>query len=54
MAAQVARHIFHVHEVLCRISDPQRGRFYKELGIDVVCPTLVLTDTINKALKDAS
>ena len=54
MAAQVARHIFHVHEVVCRVSDPRRGQFYKELGMDVVCPTLVLADTVSKALKDAS
>ena len=51
MAAQVASHIFHVPDVICRIGDPQRERFYKGLGINVVCPTLVLVDNIKSALE---
>ena len=49
MAAQVASHIFHVSDVICQISDPQREQFYRGLGINVVCPTVV---TLN-ALKEA-
>ena len=51
MAAQVAGHIFHVPDVICRIGDPQREKLYKGLGMKVVCPTLVLVDTIKEALK---
>ena len=53
MAAQVASHIFHVPDVICRIGDPQRERFYKGLGLNVVCPTMVLVDTIKRAVKGA-
>jgi trk system potassium uptake protein TrkA len=49
MAAQVASHIFHVSDVICRISDPQREKFYRGLGINVVCPTLVLVNALKGA-----
>ena len=51
MAAQVASHIFHVPQVICRIGDPERGKFYKGLGIRVVCPTLVVVDNLMGALQ---
>ena len=53
MAAQVASHIFHVPEVICRIGDPQREAFYRGLGINVVCPTTAMVDSIKKGLNDA-
>ena len=51
MAAQVASQIFHVPDVVCRIGDPQREKFYEGLGIRVVCPTVVVADSIKLALK---
>jgi trk system potassium uptake protein len=39
MITQVAKEIFHVPMVLARISDPEREEFYKNLGLNVVCPT---------------
>jgi trk system potassium uptake protein TrkA len=39
MAAQIARHVFKVKKVVCRIYDPARQIVYDELGIDSVCPT---------------
>jgi trk system potassium uptake protein TrkA len=39
MITQVAKEIFHVPTVLARISDPEREEFYKNLGLNVVCPT---------------
>ena len=53
MAAQVASHIFHVPEVICRIGDPQRGKMYRGLGMNVVCPTVVMMDTIKSSLGEA-
>ena len=50
LAAQVARKIFQVPEVICRVGDPQRQEFYAGLGINVFCPTLILVDTIKKTL----
>ena len=54
MAAQVASHIFHVPEVICRIGDPQRKEFYRGLGIKVVCPTTAMVDTIKSGLNDCA
>lgn len=39
MAAQIARHIFGVKKVVCRIYDPQRQAVYEQLGLDSICPT---------------
>jgi trk system potassium uptake protein TrkA len=39
MAAQVARHVFNVPEVVCRIYDPVREDAYRRLGLTTVCPT---------------
>ena len=46
MAAQIAVHIFHIPEVVCRIEDPERERLYRSLGLDVISPTQLMTDTI--------
>ena len=51
MAAQVASHIFHVQEVICRIGDPLKETMYRELGMNVIGPTPVLRDAINRTLK---
>lgn len=40
MAAQVARDIFGVPQVICRIYDPLRVDIYRKLGLEVICPTL--------------
>lgn len=40
MAAQVAREVFGVPRVVCRIYDPLRAEIYRELGLEVICSTL--------------
>lgn len=40
MAAQIARSVFHVDKVVCRIYDPIRTEVYRKLGLDVLCPTI--------------
>lgn len=52
MAAQVARLIFEVPEVVLRIYDPIREDTYRRLGLTTVCPTttvsaLILDHVIN-------
>jgi trk system potassium uptake protein TrkA len=42
MAAQVARHVFSVPEVVCRIYDPVREDSYRRLGLTTVCPTTTI------------
>ena len=41
MASQIAREIFKVQKVMCRIYDPIREQTYRDLGLDTVCPTLM-------------
>lgn len=46
MAAQVARHVFEVPEVVCRIYDPVREDAYRRLGLTTVCPTTTIAAQI--------
>ena len=46
MAAQVARLIFEVPEVICRIYDPVREDTYRRLGLTTVCPTTTISAII--------
>jgi trk system potassium uptake protein TrkA len=39
MAAQVAKNIFGVPRVVCRIYDPLRAELYRSLGLQTICPT---------------
>jgi trk system potassium uptake protein TrkA len=41
MAGQIAKEIFHVNKVMCRIYDPIREQTYRELGMDTMCPTTI-------------
>ncbi|HVB76027.1 MAG TPA: TrkA family potassium uptake protein [Ktedonobacteraceae bacterium] len=40
MASQIAREIFKVKKVVCRIYDPIREETYRELGLETFCPTV--------------
>ncbi len=46
MAAQVARLMFQVPEVICRIYDPVREDTYRRLGLTTVCPTTTISAII--------
>ena len=46
MASQVARHVFNVPEVVCRIYDPVREDAYRRLGLTTVCPTTTMAAQI--------
>lgn len=43
MAAQVAREIFGVTECVARIYDPAREEIYREIGLDTICPTKLVS-----------
>ena len=57
MAAQVARLIFEVPMVVCRIYDPVREDTYRRLGLTTVCPTTtisaIILDHVMRAASDA-
>jgi trk system potassium uptake protein TrkA len=40
MAAQIAKQVYKVPRVVCRIYDPIREEAYRKLGLDVFCPTI--------------
>ncbi len=41
MASQIAREIFKVKKVVCRIYDPIREETYRDMGLETICPTIV-------------
>jgi len=50
MAAQIAKHIFNVRKVLCRIYDPLRKDVYEALGLEAVSPTTVFAQLLRDKL----
>jgi len=50
MAAQIARHIFNVPRVLCRIYDPLRQELYSNLGLEAISPTTVFAQIMKEKL----
>jgi len=41
MASQIAKEIYNVKKVMCRIYDPIREETFRELGMETICPTKV-------------
>jgi trk system potassium uptake protein TrkA len=50
MASQIAKEIFHIQKVVCRIYDPIRQSTYNDLGIETISPTIIGANFIFKAL----
>lgn len=53
MVAQIARNVYHIPNVICRLYDPEREIVYKEFGIDTICPTVLSTREIDRLLDRA-
>ena len=51
MASQIAKHIFNVPRVLCRIYDPLRQEMYSTLGLETISPTSVFAQLIKEKLE---
>src|SRR3990167_819304 len=51
MAAQLAKHIFNVRKVVCRVYDPIREEIYSGLGLETVSPTIVISNLLKEALE---
>ena len=51
MAAQIAKHIFNVPKVICRIYDPIRRELYNTLGIEAFCPTTIFAQMLKERLE---
>jgi trk system potassium uptake protein len=52
MAAQIAKHIFNVPRVICRIYDPLRQEIYQTLGLETISPTTIFADMLKKQVED--
>lgn len=50
MSSQIAKEIFNVKKVVCRIYDPMRQSTYHELGLETICPTIIGAQMIFEAL----
>jgi len=51
MAAQIAKHIFNVPRVICRIYDPLRQEIYQTLGLKTISPTTIFADILKKQVE---
>ncbi len=51
MAAQIAKHIFNVPRVICRIYDPLRRDLYDNLGLEAISPTTVFAQILKEKLE---
>jgi trk system potassium uptake protein TrkA len=51
MASQIAKHIFNVPRVVCRIYDPLRRDMYEELGVETISPTTIFAQILREKLE---
>ncbi|MCL0057694.1 TrkA family potassium uptake protein [Dehalococcoidales bacterium] len=51
MAAQIAKHIFNVPKVICRIYDPLCQELYNTLGIETFSPTTIFAQMLKEKLE---
>ena len=51
MASQIAKHIFDVPKVVCRIYDPLRRDLYDALGIETISPTTIFAQMLKDKLE---
>lgn len=51
MAAQIAKHVFNVPKVVCRIYDPLRRDLYSRLGLEAISPTTVFAQMLKEKLE---
>src|SRR5258708_20101192 len=52
MASQIAKEIFKVKKVVCRIYDPIRESTYNELGLETICTTVRGSQMLFEALEN--
>jgi trk system potassium uptake protein TrkA len=51
MAAQIARTIFKVPRVLCRVYDPLRRELFNSLGLETFSPTTIFAQMLKEQLE---
>jgi trk system potassium uptake protein TrkA len=54
LAAQMGKHLFRVPRVIAKINDPVRAEAYRSLGLETICRTVILSESlITAALQGA-
>ena len=51
MSCQIAKHIFNVPKVVCRIYDPLRQELYCNLGVEAISPTTVFAQILREKVE---
>jgi len=51
MSAQIAKHLFNVKRVVCRIYDPLRQEIFGTLGIEAFSPTRIFADMLKEQIE---
>ncbi len=51
MAAQIAKHIFNIESVICRIYDPLRQEIFEKLGIETFSPTTLFARLLQEKIE---
>ncbi len=51
MACQIARLVFNVPRVVCRIYDPLREEMYSALGLETISPTKVFSQLLREKIE---
>ena len=54
MAAQVAKHVFHVPRVIARVYDRSRAAIFNELGLETISSTSVIRSLIAAKVNDGT
>ena len=48
--SQIAKERYGVGKVVARIMDPARAEWYREKGLEIICPTSISTELLSQAL----
>jgi trk system potassium uptake protein TrkA len=51
MACQIAKHVFKVPRVVCRIYDPLREEMYSALGLETISPTKIFAQLMREKIE---
>jgi trk system potassium uptake protein TrkA len=51
MACQIAKHVFNVRRVVCRIYDPLREEMYSALGLETLSPTKIFAQLLKEQIE---
>jgi trk system potassium uptake protein TrkA len=53
VVAQIARRRYGIDNVIVRVLDPRRADWYREQGLETICPTAIAIDMLEQAVTAA-